>query len=90
MVRTKEARFEARLDADEEELLAWAAEFSGTSKSAFVVGTALERARALRSGEELTQIARGEAAAFLDWLDRPARTIRHMKKLATAEPFEQR
>jgi len=90
MARTKDARFEARLEAEEDELLTWAAEFTGTTKSAFVVGTALERARALRVGEELTQIVRGEADAFLAWLDRPARTVRRMKKLATVEPFEQR
>jgi len=90
MAPTKEARFEARLDPDDDELLVWAAAFTGTTKSAFVLGSALERARALRAGEELTQIARGEADAFLAWLDRPTRTIRRMKKLAGAEPFEQR
>ncbi len=90
MARTKEARFEARLDPDDDELLTWAAEVTGTTKSAFVMGSALERARALRASEELTQIARSEADAFLAWLERPARTIQPMKKLAGAEPFEQR
>ena len=90
MARTKEARFEARLEPDDDELLAWAAEFTGTTKSAFVLGSALERARALRAGEELTEIARSEADAFLAWLDRPVRTIRRMQKLAGAEAFEQR
>ncbi len=90
MARTKEARFEARLEPDDDALLAWAAEVSGTTKSAFVMSTALERARALRDSEEMTQIARDQAETFLTWLDRPARTIRRMKKLAGAEPFEQR
>ena len=90
MARTKEARFEARLEPDDDALLTWAAEFTGTTKSAFVMGTALERARALRASEEMTQIASDEAEAFLAWLDRPARTIRRMKKLAGAEPFAQR
>lgn len=90
MARTKDGRFEARLDAEEDELLAWAAEFTGTTKSAFVVGTALEKARALRAGEELTQIARSDADAFLAWMEQPAKTLRPMKKLASLEPFEQR
>jgi uncharacterized protein (DUF1778 family) len=90
MARTKEARFEARLEPEDDELLAWAAELTGTTKSAFVLGSALERARALRAGEEMTQIARSEADAFLAWLERPTRTIRRMKKLAGVEPFEQR
>jgi uncharacterized protein (DUF1778 family) len=90
MARTKDARFEARLDPDDDELLTWAAAQIGMSKSAFVMGTALERARALQAGEELTQIARDEADNFLAWLDQPPRTLRKMRKLAAAEPFEQR
>jgi len=90
MARTKESRFEARLNPDDDELLVWAAAFTGTTKSAFVLGSALERARALRARQELTQIAHGEADAFLAWLDQPTRTIRRMKKLAGAKPFEQR
>lgn len=90
MARTKEARFEARLEPEDDELLAWAAALIGITKSAFVMGAALERARALQAGEELTQIARSEADAFLAWIDRPPRKIRQMKKLAAAEPFEQR
>ena len=90
MARTKEARFEARLKPDDDELLVWAAAFTGTTKSAFVLGSALERARALRAREELTQIAHDEAEAFLTRLDQPTRTIRRMKKLAGTEPFEQR
>jgi uncharacterized protein (DUF1778 family) len=90
MARTKEARFEARLDPDDDDLLSWAAATIGMSKSAFVMGTALERARALQAGEELTQIARTEAENFLVWLDKPARRIQKMRKLAAAEPFEQR
>jgi hypothetical protein len=44
---------------------------------------------AARRGQ-FTQIARGEADAFLAWLDRPTRAIRRMKKLVGAKPFEQR
>jgi uncharacterized protein (DUF1778 family) len=90
MARTKEARFEARLDPVDDELLTWAAAQIGVSKSAFVMSAALERARALQAGEELTQIVRSEADALLAWIDQPPRTLRRMKKLATAEPFEQR
>jgi uncharacterized protein (DUF1778 family) len=55
MARSKDARFEARLDPHDDELLTWAARQIGMSKSSFVMGTALERARALQAGEELTQ-----------------------------------
>lgn len=51
MAGTKEARFEARPNPDDDELLAWAAAFTGTTKSAFVLGSALERARTLRAGD---------------------------------------
>jgi uncharacterized protein (DUF1778 family) len=90
MSRTKDARFEARLDPDDDELLTWAAAQSGMSKSAFVMGAALERARALRAGEELTQIARGQADSFLACLDQPPRKLRKMMGRADAEPFDQR
>jgi len=90
MARIKEARFEARLDPDDDDLLTWAAAQIGMTKSAFVMGAALERARALQAGEELTQIARAEADSFLAFLDQPPRKLRKMRKLADAGPFEQR
>lgn len=90
MARTKEARFEARLDPDDDALLAWAAAQIGVTKTAFVMGAALERARALHAGEELTQIARAQADDFLAWIEERPRKLRKMTKLAQAEPFEQR
>jgi uncharacterized protein (DUF1778 family) len=90
VARTKKARFEARLDPDDDDLLTWAAAQTGVSKNAFVMSAALERARALQAGEELTHMVRSEADALLAWIDQPAGTLQRMKKMATAEPFDQR
>jgi uncharacterized protein (DUF1778 family) len=90
MANPKAARFEARLDPDDDALLSWAARQTGMTKSGFVLGTALERARELQARERVTLVGRDEAEAFLAWLDEPPRVIPEMQRLLASEPFEQR
>lgn len=90
MARPKDARFEARLDVDDDALLSWAAQQTGTTKTAFVLGTALDRARELQSRESLTFIARDQAEEFLAWLEGPPAVLPGLEALEAAEPFEQR
>lgn len=90
MANPKAARFEARLDPDDDELLTWAARQAGMTKTGFVLGAALERARELQAKERVTRIGRDEAEAFLAWLDEPPRDIPPMQALLASEPFEHR
>jgi uncharacterized protein (DUF1778 family) len=90
MPKTKGSRFEARLNADDDALLSWAARQLGTSKSSFVVGAALDRARELRDRERVTTIVADQVEAFADWLESPPAVPSGMEKLARSEPFERR
>lgn len=90
MAKTKGSRFEARLDADDDALLTWAARQVGTTKSSFVLSSALDRARELRDRERITRIAADQVQAFLDWFDSPPTVPSGMRRLAESEPFEHR
>jgi uncharacterized protein (DUF1778 family) len=90
MAGPKGARFETRLDADEDALLSWAARQAGMTKSGFVLGAALQRARELREKENMTVVAREQAEAFLSWLDEPPRAVPGLEALLASEPFDQR
>jgi uncharacterized protein (DUF1778 family) len=87
MAKPKAARFEARLDPGDDALLSWAAQQTGMTKSGFVLGAALERARELQVRERMTVIARDQAEEFLAWLDEPPRVIPEMQALLASEPF---
>lgn len=90
MARTKDARLEARLTKDQNDLLRWASASRGVPMSAFVLDAAIERAERIRAQEHVTSIAHEYRADFLAWLEAPAAHVPEMKRLADVEPFEQR
>jgi uncharacterized protein (DUF1778 family) len=83
----KTARVNFRVTAEQDRLLREAAALAGTSVSSFVLEPALERAHLVVESEQVTRIPRAVAAAFFEWLDRPAEVVPEMKRLANAEPF---
>ena len=90
MSRTKDARLEARLTREQDDLLRWAASSRGMPVSAFVLDAALERAQHIRALEEVTVLPREQYAQFEAWLDAPVAHVPEMKRLADAEPFDNR
>lgn len=86
----KEARFEARLSEEQNELLRWAAETRGTSLTSFVLEAALDRARALERDERITRIPADAGKEFLAWLDEPARLVPELSPLAEAPRLPER
>ena len=86
--RTKDARLEARLTTDQDELLRWAADARGVSLSAFVLEAALERAQRLQLREQVTLVSRTHYPDFERSLDAPPQRLSGMRPLAEAELFE--
>jgi uncharacterized protein (DUF1778 family) len=90
MARAKEARLEARLTREQDALLREAATSRGMPLSAFVLDAALERAQQVRGHDLVTVVPAEQRAAFAAWLEEPAEHVPDMKRLAEAEPLENR
>ena len=90
MAQSRDERLEARLSAEDSTLVDEAVAISGSSRSAFVRGAVLEKARAVVRDQRLTVLAWQRAHEFLLWLDQPAQVVPEMKRLADAPVFEHR
>lgn len=86
----KTERIEARLSAEQGELVRWAASVRGVGVSTFLVQSAVERARQMQRQEQLTVLPREREEAFRAWLEEAAQPPDEMGRLADAEPFEHR
>jgi uncharacterized protein (DUF1778 family) len=79
-----------RVNADERAILEAAAEQSRTSLSEFVRRKALEAAEADVLNRTVVTIPAKDWEAFEAWINRPARTIPALKKLARLPPSWER
>lgn len=84
----KAARINVRVTHRQRELIAEAAQATGTSMSEFILVPAVERAANVLASEQVTRLNAEIADRFSKWMSRPARPRRAMKRLAAAEPFE--
>lgn len=81
-------RLNARLTAQEDQLLREAAAELGKPVSRFVIEAGVEQAREVLADTRVLRVADHAAAAFEAWLDEPATELPAAKPLAEAEPFE--
>jgi uncharacterized protein (DUF1778 family) len=80
---TTTPRITARVDEDTQELLTRAAALSGMpSINAFVLSSAVEKAKKLIRDEEVLKLTERDAAMMLDALDRPAQANEKLKGAA--------
>lgn len=80
---TTTPRITARVDEDTQELLTRAAALSGMpSINAFVLSSAVEKAKKLIREEEVLKLTERDAAMMLDTLDRPAQANEKLKGAA--------
>lgn len=80
--RLKGERLEARLTAEQKELLQQAAELEGTSLTQFVVSSAQEQARRLIEEHTRLQLGREDSQAFVESLLNPPQPNVRMKAQA--------
>ncbi len=80
---TTTPRITARVDEDTQELLTRAAALSGMpSINAFVLSSAVEKAKKLIREEEVLKLTERDAAMMLDTLDRPVQANEKLKGAA--------
>ncbi|MBL7042675.1 MAG: DUF1778 domain-containing protein [Pirellulaceae bacterium] len=66
--RTKTARLEARITAEQKELIERAAAYEGRSVSDFVVGTVQRAAKAIIQEHEVLRLSESQSRAFVETL----------------------
>lgn len=77
MATTTLPRITARVDLNTQELLTKAAALSGiTSINAFVLNSAVEKAKQIIESEQSIKLSQEDAILFMETLDRPEQAIR--------------
>ena len=80
MATTNLPRITARVDLDTQELLTKAAALSGiTSINAFVLNSAVEKAKQIIESEQSIKLSQQDAILFMEALDRPEQVNTNLK-----------